>query len=138
MPFIYPNLDEERGEFERAAQEEPELSLERMWDVAQSAPLVSLDDDSWAALENTWSWGIADLATAKRYGEEHERDVNRIIRGFENNETIPAPIVVIKPDGKKTLIAGNNRLSVARALGVRPRVLLVALIHKSDNPCPDK
>lgn len=129
MPFARPDLEGERLEFIRASEEEPELSLRKMWGAAQAASLVPLDDESWAKLENTWSWDVGDLATAKQYGEEHGRDMDRLIRGFESGAPIPAPIVVIKPDGKKTLIAGNNRLSVARALGVRPKVLLVDLRH---------
>lgn len=52
------------------------------------------------------------------------RDVNRIVKGFENNEAMPVPIVLKFSRGYR-IMSGNTRLDASFILGVRPKVLII-------------
>jgi 8-oxo-dGTP pyrophosphatase MutT (NUDIX family) len=62
-------------------------------------------------------------------GYSFPRDVKRIVKGFENNDPIPYPIVLKTPEGYQVL-SGNTRLDAAFILGVTPKVLLVDVSKK--------
>ena len=116
-----PSLEEERGEIERQAQDlnmDP-LSLARLF---QKGHLVPLDDDTWNRMENTES-SSPDISLKDVLSWTH-RDVNSIYSVFKNGGVLPAPMVLIH-GGTPICVAGNTRLSLARALRVRPKVLMV-------------
>ena len=52
------------------------------------------------------------------------RDVDRIVKGFENNEAMPVPIVLKFSRGYRVM-SGNTRLDAAFILGVKPKVLII-------------
>lgn len=59
----------------------------------------------------------------------YPRDVDRIVKGFNNNVQMPYPIVVKGKTGYYSL-AGNTRQAVARVLGITPKALLIDLSTK--------
>ena len=124
--WIAPSIQEEMGELERTA-EELSLSLKELLTATQKGTLVVLDDHLWSQMENTDSWQTTDMDTVEQLGMEYERDVNQLVRAMKQGKILPAPLVLIKPDGVPYLVGGNTRLMVARALGIRPKVFLVKL-----------
>jgi hypothetical protein len=63
-------------------------------------------------------------------GYQFPRDVHRISNGFKNNEAIPHPIV-IKKNGKHTVMSGNTRMDAAFIHGINPHVALIDLDEKT-------
>ena len=124
VSWYKPLMSEEHEEMERTS-EDLGIDLHEIEDEYQKGSLVELTDNIWGKMENTDSWGIESLEDARRYAEDYGKDIERIVEGFESGEELPAPIVLIKPDGVPYLVAGNTRLMVARALGVTPKVVMV-------------
>jgi len=123
--WIKPDLEEEIEEIERTAID-LDLNMEMLYGDAKKGKMIELSDEVWSQLDNTDSWEINKIEDAVEFAHEYDKDVERLIRAFESdNASIPAPIVLKRQDGHYYLIAGNTRLMVARAFGVRPKVLLV-------------
>lgn len=121
-----PSIEEELGEIERTA-EHLEIPLEVLLTAVNQGKLVILNNELWSQMENTDSWETTDMQSVERLGNEYERDVNSLVHAMKTGKTIPAPIVLIKPDGIPYLIGGNTRLMVARALGLRPKIFLITI-----------
>jgi hypothetical protein len=113
-----PSLEEERGEIERQSQE-LNMDAQNLAKIFQSGHLVPLNDDTWNRMENTES-SSPDIKLKDVLSWTH-RDVNSIHNIFEKGGSLPAPMVLIH-NGTPICVAGNTRLSLARALGVRPQV----------------
>ena len=126
VSWYKPLMSEEYEEMERTS-EDLGVDLRKIEDEYQKGSLAELTEDIWGKMENTDSWGIESLEDARRYAEDYGKDIERIVEGFESGEELPAPIVLIKPDGVPYLIAGNTRLMVARALKVVPKVVMVRI-----------
>lgn len=114
-----PTFDSEKEEFERVA-DEAGIPLEELRAAFQQAPLENLTDKDWSRLENTDSWETTSLEAGRELAQKYGRDIDRIAQGG----ALPAPIV-LELDGKLTLVAGNTRLMVARALKDSPKVVWV-------------
>jgi len=127
--FVRPCLEKEKGEFIRVEQEEG-VPLEPMMQAAKVAPLHVLTDEEWRTIRNTESCKPSlTIAEVRRFARDWTyRDVDRIEQGFRRGDPMPAPIVLVKPDGEWTCVAGNTRLSVARAIGIQPTVLLIKML----------
>lgn len=54
------------------------------------------------------------------------RDIDRIIQGFENKDSIPMPIILKSKVGM-FIMAGNTRQNVARIMGIVPKAILINL-----------
>lgn len=124
--WIAPSIQEEMEEIERTA-EELGLSLKELLAATQKGTLVVLDDCLWSQMENTDSWQTTNIDTVQQLGIEYERDVDQLVQAMKQGKTLPAPLVLIKPDGVPYLVGGNTRLMVSRALGIRPKVFLITL-----------
>jgi len=124
VSWYKPDMSEEHEEMERTS-EDLKVDLSLIEDGYEKATLEDLTDDMWRGMENTDSWDIGSLDDAKNYALEYGKDIESIIDGFKSGESLPAPIVLIKPDGGSYLIAGNTRLMVARAFGIVPKVVKV-------------
>jgi len=118
-----PDSDEESGEIARAADEEG-LDAKKLTKLIDDAPITKLSDKDWSELQNTDSWDTETMDDVKRLSKEHGRNYSRVVRGFTLGGEMPASIIFKRKDGSSTLIGGNTRLMVARALGVRPRVVI--------------
>ena len=57
------------------------------------------------------------------------RDVDRIVKGFDNNDDMPVPIVLKFSKGYRVL-SGNTRLDAAFILGVKSKVLIIDVSDK--------
>jgi ABC-type proline/glycine betaine transport system ATPase subunit len=138
--FAYPRLfglgskTSEIGEIERLAitlgepkKEFVSQFLQATLKESERAHLVPLDEDIWQQLKNTDSLRIAEgdwNAVKNIIGET--RDWRALKAAMMRGERIDAPIIV-KIGTEYHKVSGNTRLMVARALGIRPKVLLVDL-----------
>lgn len=125
--FRYPNLEAERGEFERVARTYG-ADLETLLFLAEEeGTLKNLDEDLWASLENTDSnrFGLGEWDEVREASEAQEvkRDWESLKEKMERGEPLDAPIIAVV-EGAPHLVSGNTRLMVARALGITPKVLL--------------
>lgn len=132
-------FDQEIGEVKRFAGEYVEPTpqalregldyLKKKYNSAQPKILI---DNKWKNMQNTGSWNIDSIdkifKNLKR--DREKRDVSRIVTQFfgtgpidELNGNVACPIAVKLGDGSTILIAGNTRLSMARALGIRPKII---------------
>ena len=122
--FLYPDLEAERGEFERVA-ETFSIDDSVLMFQAQSGELVDLDDAIWRQLDNTDSnrFDVGDWDTAVRFATEANRDYLDLKDKLERNVKLDAPIIM-QHNTKYHLVSGNTRLMVSKALGITPKVLL--------------
>lgn len=143
ITWIKGPFDGDRGEkreFERISlkfggeanlKENVEYLKKKYLYSAQSSPKLLLDS-KWQTMHNTGSWQIDSISKIiKNLKKDNvKRDVSRIINQFigpgevnDFNGRVSCPIVLRRGDGSTVLIAGNTRLSMARALGVRPKII---------------
>jgi len=130
--FCFPEVGSERGEIERVARifskDDPGRFVEDFFRAAENSQLVEISDAVWIALENTDSADIAlgrwDLV--EYHAAPGKRDWQTLRATMEQGKELDAPIVV-KVGGVFHLVSGNTRLMVAKALGVRPKVLMVTM-----------
>lgn len=138
--WVRPNLQNEKGEIERVIKdfllEEPnEENIKRVLTIFETSPLVELSDEEWEVLENTDSFHNVKknhIEDAERITEgynqellpENKRNFKSILDGFIQGNEMEAPIIIKNGEGKLHLISGNTRLMVARALAVRPKVMI--------------
>ncbi len=125
--FKYPNIEAERGEFERVSRTFNVDIDTLMFLAAEESRLIPLNASIWDVLENTDSnrlekgnWGEVQACS-----EAHTRirDWKKFKNLEESSEPIAAPII-LKFGDIYHLVAGNTRLMVARALGITPMVLM--------------
>lgn len=137
--WVRPDLKKEKGEIERVirkflGKEIIEENIEAVEKVLETAPIVELSDADWAMLENTESFheiGPGQLAEVERvvdmYNQdlapENKRDFKKLLVGFQPGNRMQTP-TILKYQGKLHLISGNTRLMIARALNVRPKVII--------------
>lgn len=135
-PFVFPNLESERGEIERVAnefaKEDPTAFTNKFIERSKGVGLVAMREEMWNALENTDSHDIkvGDWSAVENHAVEGNpkspRDWQKLKSKIEGGESLDAPIVCEK-GGKLHLVSGNTRLMVAKALGMVPQVLLVKM-----------
>jgi len=58
-------------------------------------------------------------------GYQFPRDVDRIVKGFEENDPIPHPIVLQTGEDSYWVMSGNTRMDTAYILGITPEVLVL-------------
>ena len=131
--FVAPSFEGEKGEVERvqthfgiADTNFAETFLEK----ARGGTLQALSDKLWDMLENTESCPKnlekGDWNAVAEYASVHKppRDWQDLKRKMQSNVPVDAPVIAKRGDVLH-LVSGNTRLLVARALGIRPNVLIV-------------
>ena len=134
--YVFPMIEREIGEIERVAQlfapNTQEEFIQKFISHAHSTHITLFDEDSWKILENSDSFGIsvhdwAEVAHHAVQGHtDHPRDWKDIKEKLEKGIAVDAPII-LKRGGVFHLVSGNTRLMVARALGIKPAVLIVTM-----------
>jgi hypothetical protein len=132
-----PDLRKESGEFERVLNTFYNLSLNELPEEYISEVLKNYDlsesellsDIVWSVLHNSESW---DLQKGDYQKLETiisgSRDWEMLRESYQNNEDIECPIIAYIPEKDiYHLVSGNTRLSVAKAEGIRPRVIIMEL-----------
>ena len=132
--FRFPNVEAERGEFERVANTLGVDADTLMFLAKEEGKLVSLGEDLWSVLGNTDSYfdpSTSDVwNTVKEVSESKERvrDWQKFRELEQTGDIVDAPII-LKIDNEYHLVAGNTRLMVARGLGITPKVLMFEYTH---------
>jgi hypothetical protein len=126
--FRYPIFHHEVGEFERVS-EELHIPLDDLLDAAESGKLQLLNDDLWGQLHNSESFSIdkGEWDKVAAIANEHGKDWQTPKKELESQKTLSAPIIV-KQGERYTLVSGNTRLLVSRALGITPTVLVFEVV----------
>ena len=131
--WINPDIEEEQEEIDRTA-EDLNINQQLLQKCIHNAKLVDLTDIVWSKMSNTDSWNAVEpgnLIAAEKLSQKYDRDLERIIKTMRDGGTLPAPIVLLY--GKTPyLIAGNTRLMAARAMKIRPLVLLAYIKEQSN------
>jgi AAA+ ATPase superfamily predicted ATPase len=120
--WIKPDLEKEKAEIDRTA-DVFKIDSSILYEKLKNAKLVPLNNNLWKKMKNTDSWNINNIEKAEKLSKLYDRNIDEIINGFKNNQSIPAPIVVISK-GIPYLVAGNTRLMAARAMKIRPMILV--------------
>ncbi len=135
-----PDFQKEMGELERVLQDfigkEPNTqNLVHVLEILNNSPVIELSDTDWEQLENTDSFhnvGLGQIEEArkicegynKELEEENKRNFEALLEGFQQGNKMQCPIILKNSEGKMHLMSGNTRLMIARALGIRPKVII--------------
>lgn len=124
-PFIKPDIFAELGEFQRVGELFLIDSATLMCVAENEGELMLLSDLVWNTLDNTDSKDITlgDWATVAHNSVVLKRNYVDLKDKLQAGKEIDAP-VIMKYKNTYHLVSGNTRLMVARALGIRPNVLL--------------
>lgn len=120
------NIDNEVDEIERTIEDENiNVKPKVLIDLFKNSKEVKLKDDIWSKLENTDSnelkkddWKYV-FGVAKKYGKTNP---NKLKKSLEDN-TYERPLI-IKYNDRYILVAGNTRLTTAKAMGINPNVVI--------------
>ena len=142
--WIRPDLQNEAGELERVVRDflgrEPNAqNIAQILGFLENSPIVELSDADWELLENTDSFHQVvpgQIETARninqKYNEklaaENKRDFESLLGSFFQGNKIECPTILKNKEGKLHLISGNTRLMIARALKIRPRVIIGEIV----------
>ncbi len=136
--FQLPNVEEERGEIERVARkyspENPAAFVSSFLEKAKHGTLTDLTEEMWSTLDNTDSFDIprdgwekvAEHVAHTNTETGASRSWENLRRKMEQGGPLAAPII-LRHGGELHLVSGNTRLMVARALGNKPKILLVEI-----------
>jgi hypothetical protein len=137
--WVIPSFKSEIGEYQRTAKDLQQhaknypfvrnLNPKVMIMMHQRGKKVLMSQIT-HEVENTDYYEISNIQQVLQKGKEYGRDIQRIIQGYKTNSSMPMPIVMKLDNDWFTLIGGNSRLMVAKAMGINPMVWLVALPHK--------
>lgn len=116
-----PDVEEEASEIDRTAKE-LKLDPKALMKSVKGSKLETLDDKTWKKLQNSDSWESDTVDEANGRAYDYDRDIASVFEGM--GKELPAPIVLMHKN-TPYLIGGNTRLMASRALGVRPKVLMV-------------
>jgi len=144
------SFNSERAEFERVNDEwagtddpyERQKDLRYLELLYESSPVETLSSLIWRKLANTGSWSVRnfDDLFADMRKDAVKRNIARIVMHYFNGPgrsqividkpqgEVECPIILYTPENegaKYTLVAGNHRLGVARALGITPKVVIL-------------
>ena len=115
------------------------------------APMVSLDDVNWRRMANTGSYYDSNFSEIKTFQQlfrnlqidGEKRNISRVVKQFmgdgeinDFNGTVECPICFklkgsggVMQDGQfygpLYLVGGNSRLTVAKILGIRPKIIQI-------------
>ncbi len=121
--WIEPDVEIESDGFNHTA-ESFGMSPAKMMDAARQGQLVELPFSIWGQIENSDSFDAGSLSAVDARAKGQGRDTASLKQAYSTGARMPAPIVWWREDGSYYLIAGNTRLMLAKAFGLRPKVFL--------------
>jgi len=132
--FVIPSFEsDEMGEIERVKQYfgiKADNFIQKFVERTKQGKLEKLVDEVWDTVENTDSHSDnilrGDWSAVQHIAEQQEkkRDWQDIRNKMQNGRELDAPIIARRGDALH-LVTGNTRLCVARAMGIRPDVIIV-------------
>ncbi len=133
MPeWVRPNLVNEKGELERTmrdflGEEVTSGNLNRFMNILNNSPIIELSDIDWEVLDNTDSFHNVhpgQIEEERKLAGEYGRNFENILNAFKQGRNMECPIIVKNKEGQLHLVSGNTRLMIARALAIRPKVIV--------------
>ena len=129
--FIKGDLRTEEGEVRRAAAHfgrDADAFTGEFMRAYESGVLVSLTPSLWEQLDNTDADSVEmdDWNKVAENARMAGRDWETLKDKMERGMPLDAPII-LRYASKLHLVSGNTRLMVARALGLKPQVVLVRM-----------
>lgn len=129
-------LDEyERGEAERVADQygnltEPPTDSNALWQkivmaARNPSSLRMISPQQIPSIDNFKRLRSNSIEQVIEYLESKPRDWRSILQAFQKGDSLPAPVVIVLPNGTPHLMSGNSRLMMARALKMPVKVLYV-------------
>ena len=134
-------FDDEITEFNRIVVEfvgqENRDSINYLKREYAKSRITDLQDNVWKILQNSGSWEVKSFDDLFRNMKKDnvKRNVSRIMTQFIGKGSIndwsgrvECPIILLAPGNKPyhyNLIAGNTRLTAARILGIKPKVVII-------------
>jgi hypothetical protein len=130
--WLFPSFEREMGEVLRFAMQYRGLyeSVNHFIRIGKSSPLTELTEEVWEKLENTDSFSVQQggWGFVRSCALHSGRDWATLKMRMDMNLPVDAPIIVHhKKVGRFHLLSGNTRLMVARALAIRPHVVMVEI-----------
>jgi len=146
--WVFPNAETLKADFEEYKDKEERKWLGRARSMGfrfpifpdfnsfitslQSSPVVTLTKGHDGIIRNRSHTRSLDGLKSLVQSYSWPRDIDRIAKGFQNNDPIPYPIVLKGTQGE-WIMAGNTRLDTADILGVIPKVLVVNVTPSSSS-----
>jgi hypothetical protein len=103
------------------------MTEDQIMKAFRSAQMIELTDNMWSHLKNTDSWTKVqkgDMQSMMRAVKENNKLATDLMNKMKLSQSITAPII-LKTKGHYHVLLGNNVLRVAKALDVRPTVMLM-------------
>jgi len=120
-----PSFKEEEGEFQRISNDLG-VSTEELKQAFDNASFQKLKDEDWMNLQNTDSFETTSFKDVVDLGKTYgKKSLDHLVDSFKTGR-VKTPIV-LKHKGETTLVGGNTRLMMSRALGIKPTVMVVDL-----------
>ena len=126
----YNYVESNRDKIEKIAQVF-NYPIDDMLLAFQGGKPIVLSDDVWSALENTESHRIKDLEAAISHALKLGINPRPYIDQIKKKKEMPLPLVLQYGDNKFYLVGGEVVLSILKALGAIPKVLLGNITPKT-------
>jgi hypothetical protein len=134
--WAIPSYEDEKKEYTRAANELQQFAKEHpqvknllnsnfVKDIHDRGEMVSFDQIQ--EVENTDYYNVNNIEDVEKLSKKYGREYQNIIDGLKTKQPMNMPIVLSIEDDWHTLIAGNTRMMVFKALGIVPNVWLVKI-----------
>ena len=119
----YDYVEQNRDKIEKAAQA-LNYPIEDMLFAFQGGTPTILSDDMWSSLQNSESHKIKDLESAIAHALKLGINPRPYIDQIKKKKEMPLPLILQYNPGKFYLVGGEVVLSILKALGAIPHVLI--------------
>jgi cytidyltransferase-like protein len=126
----YDYIESNRDKIEKIAQVF-NYPIDDMLLAFQGGKPVVMSDDMWGALENSESHKIKDLEAAISHALKLGINPRPYIDQIKKKKEMPLPLILQYNPGKFYLVGGEVVLSILKALGAIPKVLLGNITPKT-------
>lgn len=126
----YDYIESNRGKIEKVAQTF-NYPIDDMLLAFQGGKPIVMSDDMWSALENSESHKIKDLESAISHALKLGINPRPYIDQIKKKKDMPLPLVLQYNPNKFYLVGGEVVLSILKALGAIPKVLLGNITPKT-------
>lgn len=125
ISWIKSNFLDVKEHFENFAKQN-KAEIKQLEDAYKNAKSQKLSDDLWKRIEKSQSGSIKQLEDVEKLRKIDNVDYRKIIVEMTNNKQMLMPIVFEK-NSKYTLIAGDLRLMICKAMNIQPNIILLKM-----------
>lgn len=99
-------------------------------EAVENGKILPVTEDMWYNIENSSHLDSIEELENMVSSYKFPRDVQRIVNGFLDNDSIPVPIIVNNQYGEQIILGGNTRMNAAFILGVPVKALFIDVVEK--------